>query len=61
VLAAPVCAPSSARALAAEVDDLVCLQYPSDFRAVGQFYEDFRPTEDDEVVELLAQAAQTAE
>lgn len=61
VLAAPVCAPGSTRALAAEVDDLVCLQYPSDFRAVGQFYEDFRPTEDDEVVELLAQAAQTAE
>jgi putative phosphoribosyl transferase len=53
VVAAPVCARESARRLAADVDELVCLQSPRHFRAVGQFYDDFRPTGDDEVIELL--------
>ena len=61
VLAAPVCAPGSAPALEAEADELVCLQRPRNFRAVGQFYENFRSTEDAEVVDLLAEAARTAE
>ena len=59
VLAVPVCAPGSVRAVASVVDELVCLESPRNFRAVGQFYADFRPTEDDEVIGLLA--AQTAE
>lgn len=53
VLAAPVCARQTARRLAADVDELVCLETPRDFRAVGQFYRDFRATEDAEVIELL--------
>ena len=53
VLAAPVCARQTARRLAADVDELVCLETPRDFRAVGQFYGDFRATEDAEVIELL--------
>lgn len=57
VLAAPVCAASSIRQLAADADELVFLQTPRDFAAVGQFYADFRPTGDDEVVELLHRAA----
>jgi putative phosphoribosyl transferase len=57
VLAAPVCARQTARRLAGDVDELVCLQTPRDFRAVGQFYGDFRPTEDSEVIDLLAPAA----
>jgi putative phosphoribosyl transferase len=56
VLAAPVCARESARSLAADADELVCLQSPRHFSAVGQFYDDFRPTPDDEVIELLARA-----
>jgi putative phosphoribosyl transferase len=56
VLAAPVCARESARSLASDVDELVCLQSPRDFAAVGQFYDDFRPTGDDEVLELLRRA-----
>jgi putative phosphoribosyl transferase len=60
VLAAPVCARPSARALAPDVDELVCLETPRNFGAVGQFYEDFRATEDSEVIELL-ERAQTAE
>jgi putative phosphoribosyl transferase len=58
VLAAPVCASDSARRLRGEVDELVCLQYPTWFYAVGQFYADFRPTTDAEVTELLRRAAQ---
>jgi putative phosphoribosyl transferase len=56
VLAAPVCARESARSLASDVDELVCLQSPRHFAAVGQFYDDFTPTGDDEVLELLRRA-----
>ena len=54
VLAAPVAAPDAVAALAPEADELVCLLEPGDFRAVGQFYGDFRPVADEEVVDLLA-------
>jgi putative phosphoribosyl transferase len=46
VLATPVCARDGARALEKEVDELVCLETPRRFAAVGQFYADFRPTGD---------------
>jgi putative phosphoribosyl transferase len=61
VLAVPVCARGSTYVLAQEIDALVCLESPQDFRAVGQYYEDFRPTEDSEVMELLAHAVRTAQ
>ena len=57
VLAAPVCSPDTARALRGEVDQLVCLETPRWFFAVGQCYTDFRPTSDNEVTALLGQAA----
>jgi putative phosphoribosyl transferase len=53
VLAAPVCARESARSLASDADELVCLHSPRNFGAVGQFYDDFRATQDEEVLELL--------
>jgi putative phosphoribosyl transferase len=53
VLAAPVCAPDSAAGLRSDADELVCLEYPRWFVAVGQFYEDFRQTSDAQVTELL--------
>ena len=53
VLAAPVAAPESLEALRTECDELVCLLAPEHFRAVGEFYEDFAQTTDDEVVRLL--------
>jgi putative phosphoribosyl transferase len=59
VFAAPVCARESARRLAADVDELVCLHSPRHFTAVGQFYDDFSQTEDDEVLELLLRAGGT--
>lgn len=54
VLSAPVCARETARRLEHDVDELACLQMPRSFVAVGRYYADFRPTQDDEVVELLA-------
>ncbi len=53
VLAVPVCAPQTAELLAPEVDDLVCLQMPEDFMAVGLWYRDFEQVSDEEVVRLL--------
>ncbi|NKQ55048.1 phosphoribosyltransferase [Amycolatopsis sp. K13G38] len=51
--AAPVCAPEAAMNLKSDVDEVVCLLMPDEFRAVGQWYGNFDQTTDDEVVELL--------
>ena len=56
VLATPVASPEAAEALRAEADEAVFLATPADFEAVGAFYDDFRQTEDDEVVRLLREA-----
>ena len=53
VLAAPTCAPETAARLETVVDDVVCVERPRNFRAVGEWYERFDQTSDDEVVELL--------
>lgn len=37
-------------------DELVCLELPAHFQAVGQFYQDFPQVNDDEVIEILRQA-----
>jgi len=56
VLAVPVCAPDTARALAEEADDVVCVLQPAGFGAVGAWYERFDQTSDEHVLELLAAA-----
>jgi putative phosphoribosyl transferase len=57
VLAVPV-APSDGEArIGDDADEYVCLETPNDFHAVGQFYDDFTPTTDDEVVACLAAAS----
>lgn len=56
VLAVPVAPPDTVESLQPEVDELVCLSMPFFFHAVGQFYEDFSQTTDEEVVELLEAA-----
>ena len=56
VLAVPVCAPETAEAIWPEVDDIVCVQMPEDFLAVGYWYHTFRQTTDEEVVDLLRRA-----
>jgi putative phosphoribosyl transferase len=57
IVAAPVGSPTACAALGDEVDDVVCLSAPPNFRAVGQAYADFAPTSDDEVREALARAS----
>ena len=58
VLAVPVAPPDTARTLAGYVDELVVLETPPDFSAVGQFYGRFGQVEDADVLALLAHAAQ---
>ena len=58
ILAAPVCAAQTARLLAPEVDELVCLEAPPDLGAIGFWYRDFSQTSDEEVIELLERARQ---
>lgn len=36
-----------------EADEVICLQQPELFQAVGQWYEDFDQTSDTEVIEIL--------
>ena len=54
VLALPVGPPETLRALQADYDDVVAVQTPAWFVAVGQWYRDFRQVTDDEVARLLA-------
>jgi putative phosphoribosyl transferase len=61
VLAVPVCAQETAQRLAPLADDVVCVQMPADFLAVGRWYEDFTQTTDDEVLALLRPAAPIVE
>jgi len=54
-LAVPVAPPETLEAMRALADDIVCLEAPSFFRAVGCHYEDFAQTTDDEVRDVLAE------
>jgi putative phosphoribosyl transferase len=56
VLAVPVAPQSSVDELTAECDEIVALETPEAFRAVGLHYADFTQTTDDEVIQLLAKA-----
>lgn len=53
VVAIPVAAPSSIRELQTEADEVVCLDAPEEFLAVGQAYENFDQVTDDEVCAIL--------
>jgi predicted phosphoribosyltransferase len=53
VLAVPVGAPESVVRLRKEANDVVCLETPEMFGAVGQFYERFGQVSDEEAMEYL--------
>jgi predicted phosphoribosyltransferase len=57
IVAVPVAPPASLAEARRWCDDVVCLLCPAELRSAGQFYEDFRPVEDEQVVALLRQAA----
>ena len=54
IVAVPVGAPSTCHEIKSVADAVVCLQTPGSFMGVGQYYEDFSQTSDEEVRELLA-------
>jgi putative phosphoribosyl transferase len=56
VVAAPVASRSAVRAVRPVCDDVVCLVSPEPFVAVGAWYDDFFPTTDGEVAEILRRA-----
>lgn len=58
VVAVPVGPPDTCREFEEEADETICASEPEFFQAVGQYYEDFSQTSDDEVRQLLARAAQ---
>jgi predicted phosphoribosyltransferase len=53
-VAVPIGSPTACAALAPDVDEVVCLRAPLSFRAVGQAYDDFTATSDEEVRAALA-------
>jgi predicted phosphoribosyltransferase len=56
ICAVPVAPPDTLEKIRPYVDEVVCLQTPEFFRAVGQFYADFPQIEDAEVEAILSQA-----
>lgn len=59
VVAVPVASIEARERIAAVADEVLCLQTPPFFSAVGQWYERFDQTEDEEVRELLARSRAT--
>jgi predicted phosphoribosyltransferase len=57
VVAVPVAAPESCQEVGELVDEIVCLVTPSPFWGVGNWYDDFSQTSDDEVRALLGPMA----
>jgi predicted phosphoribosyltransferase len=55
-VAVPVGSIEAVQRLAREADDVVCPLQPEDFAAVGQWYDDFSQTSDEEVRELMAES-----
>ena len=53
VLAVPVSPVHTLREFEGKVDEIVCLSTPPGFYAVGQFYFDFAPVTDREVIKIL--------
>ncbi len=54
ILAVPVAPAETIDALRAEADEIVCLETPVNFYAVGQFYIDFHQVSDEEVKAILS-------
>ena len=53
VLAVPVAPPDTAERLYCEADEVICVEAPPHFHAVGQFYDSFEQVSDDEAITSL--------
>jgi putative phosphoribosyl transferase len=58
VVAVPVGPPDTCHEIEEQADETICLSMPEFFQAVGQYYDDFSQTTDEDVRELLGRAAQ---
>jgi erythromycin esterase-like protein/predicted phosphoribosyltransferase/dienelactone hydrolase len=61
VLAVPVGPADTLAEMAAEADEVICLETPQRFYGVGAFYDDFHQLTDEETMRLLRQAWETSE
>jgi predicted phosphoribosyltransferase len=61
VVGVPVGAPETCEEFQSEADEVICAITPEPFYAVGQWYDDFTQTSDEEVHELLERAAREHE
>lgn len=53
VIAVPVAPAQTVEALRHEADAVIVLETPRDFGAVGEFYEEFKPVTDDQVIGIM--------
>lgn len=60
ILAVPVAARQTCEEFRGDVDEVICVETPEPFMAVGIWYEDFRQTTDEEVKMLLEKAVRQA-
>jgi putative phosphoribosyl transferase len=58
VVAVPVGPPDTCHEIEEQADETICLSTPQFFQAVGQYYDDFSQTTDEDVRELLGSAAE---
>ena len=58
IVAIPVAPNSAIKKLenTQKIDEVICLQVPYNFQAVGQFYEDFYQVSDQEAIQILEEA-----
>jgi predicted phosphoribosyltransferase len=60
IVAVPVASPDRLAEVHKWCDEIVCLQAPECFWAIGQFYKDFTQVEDSQVLDILREFAPTA-
>jgi putative phosphoribosyl transferase len=56
IMAAPIAPPSALEKIRGVADEAIVLGSPDSFFAIGQFYDDFTQTSDEEVMRLLGRA-----
>jgi putative phosphoribosyl transferase len=61
IAAVPVGPEDTIRRLAEDVDEMVCLRVPRPFAAVGQFYRQFQPVEDEDVLMILREEGERSD
>lgn len=53
IVAVPMSAQDAIEKLKKEISEIICLDIPTSFMGIGQFYENFAQTSDDQVIELM--------